>query len=89
MSIEPTARFVSIDELAKTFDVSIPTVRSWVRLGHIPDHTYVKIAKTYRFDIEKLKELWFNASKATNPIVEPANTKQLQLELVVDPDKDL
>ena len=43
--------FVSIDDIAKHFSVSVSTVRAWVRQKHIPEDTYVKIGKTYRFRV--------------------------------------
>ena len=47
---EPAEPFVQIEELAKHFAVSISTIRSWVRQGHIPKTTYIKIGNTYRFN---------------------------------------
>jgi len=44
--------FVPIEELAKHFSVSISTIRAWVRQGHIPKDTYIKVGNTYRFSIE-------------------------------------
>jgi len=43
--------FVSIDDIAKHFSVSVSTVRAWIRQKHIPEDTYVKIGKTYRFRV--------------------------------------
>ena len=40
---------VPIENLAEHFAVSISTIRTWVRQGHIPRNTYVKIGNTYRF----------------------------------------
>lgn len=41
--------YVGISEMAKYFKVSVSTVRSWVRRGVLPNNTYLKIGKTYRF----------------------------------------
>ena len=35
--------FVAIEDLANHFAVSVSTIRSWVRQGHIPKNTYIKI----------------------------------------------
>ena len=35
--------FVPIEDLAKHFNVSISTVRAWIRQEHIPKDTYIKI----------------------------------------------
>jgi len=47
-------KFVPIEDLAKHFVVSVSTVRTWVRQGHIPTDTYLKIGNTYRFNIPKV-----------------------------------
>lgn len=49
-------KFVPIEDLAKHFVVSVSTVRTWVRQGHIPTDTYLKIGNTYRFNIPKVIE---------------------------------
>ena len=38
--------FVTIEDVAKHFSVSVSTVRAWVSQKHIPEDTYVKIGKT-------------------------------------------
>ena len=43
--------FVTIEDVAKHFSVSVSTVRAWVRQKHIPKDTYVKIGNTYRFRV--------------------------------------
>ena len=47
-----TNEFVSIEDVAKHFTVSVSTARAWVRQGEIPKNTYVKIGKTYRFKLD-------------------------------------
>jgi predicted site-specific integrase-resolvase len=80
---------VTIDVLAKRLTISVSTVRSWVRQGFIPRDTYMQIAKTYRFDYERVVEA-LKAYKAGPPIpAEMVKTEQLELDLVVHPDKDL
>jgi excisionase family DNA binding protein len=46
--------FVTIEDLAKHFNVSESTARLWVRNGHIPKDAYIKIGNVYRFDLEKV-----------------------------------
>lgn len=43
--------FVPIDDIAKHFSVSVSTIRTWVRQGHIPKDTYIKVGNTYRFSL--------------------------------------
>jgi len=43
--------FVPIEDLSKHFSVSVSTIRAWVRQGHIPKTTYIKVGNTYRFSV--------------------------------------
>jgi len=43
---------VRVEEVANTLGVKPTTVQEWVRNGSIPKHTYLKVGKTYRFDIK-------------------------------------
>lgn len=47
-----TGPFVPIEDLSKHFSVSVSTIRAWVRQGHIPKHTYIKVGNTYRFSVD-------------------------------------
>ena len=51
-----TNEFVSIEDVAKHFTVSVSTARAWVRQGEIPKNTYIKIGKTYRFKLDAVVE---------------------------------
>lgn len=87
--------FVPIEELAKHFTVSVSTVRAWVRQGHIPKDTYLKIGNTYRFNVSKVVDALSNtpkdepeAPKAEAPVT--ANPVPVQLELAFNnPDEDI
>ena len=46
--------FVPIEDVANHFSVSVSTIRGWVRKGHIPKDTYIKVGNTYRFAIDKV-----------------------------------
>lgn len=48
--------FVPIEDLSKHFSVSVSTIRGWVRKGHIPKNTYIKVGNTYRFSIADVSE---------------------------------
>jgi excisionase family DNA binding protein len=48
--------YVPIEDLAKHFSVSVSTIRAWVRQGHIPKETFLKVGNTYRFCIEDVAE---------------------------------
>ncbi len=55
--------FVLIDDVAKHFVVSVPTVRAWVRTGAIPKSTYIKIGTIYRFNLPLVVEALTTAPK--------------------------
>jgi hypothetical protein len=88
MNDEP---LVPIEDLAKKFTVSISTVRAWVREGHIPDYTYIKIGSTYRYDVAKVMDALMLPKPETAPETEPAKPGDpVQLELPFNnPDEDL
>ena len=45
-----------IEDVAKHFQVSVSTVRAWLRQGRIPDSTFIKVNEIYRFNISKLQD---------------------------------
>tara|TARA_R100001369_G_scaffold32931_1_gene57967 strand:- start:2414 stop:2710 length:297 start_codon:yes stop_codon:yes gene_type:complete len=49
-------KFVPMEELAEHFAVSVSTIRSWIRKGHIPSHAFVKAGPTYRFKISDVTD---------------------------------
>lgn len=88
---------IPIEDVARHFTVSVSTVRAWVRQGHIPRSTYVKIGNTYRFN---LSEILASLSKRPSAEPQPAlvteaeltalSTQPVQLELdFANPDKDI
>jgi excisionase family DNA binding protein len=88
--------FVPIEDLAKHFTVSVSTVRAWVRQGHIPKDTYLKIGNTYRFNVSKVVDALSNkpddepqAPKPEAPVTAEAPVP-VQLELAFnDPNEDM
>ena len=50
------SEFVGIEDVAKHFNVSVSTARAWGRQKEIPENTYVKIGKTYRFKLDAVVE---------------------------------
>jgi excisionase family DNA binding protein len=73
MNEEP---FVQIEELSKHFAVSISTIRAWVRQGHIPKSTYIKIGNTYRF----------NKTSVIQDVHEESTETQLEFDFNADED---
>jgi len=62
--VEP---YVSIEVLAKTFMVSISTIRTWMRAGYIPSSTYIKIGSTYRFQPKRVEAALAAVSNQQDP----------------------
>lgn len=75
---------VPIEDVAKHFTVSISTIRGWLRQGHIPRDTYMKLGNTYRFQLSKVVDALTKRERADNPEPSP----QLELNFS-DPDKDI
>ena len=60
MNKEP---LVTITEVAEHFGVSTALIRTWVREGHIPHDSYIKVGSVYRFQLEAISTAML-ASKA-------------------------
>jgi excisionase family DNA binding protein len=43
--------YVSIEEVAKYYSVSVSTVRTWIRTGKLTTTDFLKLGNTYRFKI--------------------------------------
>lgn len=47
----PSTPYVTLEDAAKHFLVSVSTFRSWVRAGIVPKDTYIQAGSVYRFDL--------------------------------------
>ena len=45
-------KLVPIEDVSEHLNVSVSTVRKWIRDGVIPENTYMKVGYTQRFDLE-------------------------------------
>lgn len=60
--------YVTIDEVARKLHISLPTVRSWVKAGHIGTQAYIRVGTTYRFNMGAvLQSLHGAASEEEEP----------------------
>jgi excisionase family DNA binding protein len=48
-------KYLTIQELAEHFTVSVSTVRAWIRTGAIPESKYLKVGNTYRFKVQEVE----------------------------------
>jgi hypothetical protein len=46
--------FVPLERVAECLSVSPSTVRNCMKDGRIPDYTYFKVGKNYRFDLDTI-----------------------------------
>jgi len=61
-------KFVQIEDIARKLHVSVSTVRTWIRQGHIPADTYIKVGKTYRFSENDVLDALVTAPKPVQVI---------------------
>ena len=74
--------FVAIEDLANHFAVSVSTIRSWVRQGHIPKNTY-------RFDKTRVSDALTSLNvDLEGPSVkhEEHDDRQLEFDFTADED---
>jgi excisionase family DNA binding protein len=84
-----TETFVQIEDLAKHFAVSISTIRAWVRQGHIPKATYIKIGNTYRFNKTAVSAALTKAMQDVDEAPEVVAEDNRQIEMNFDTDQDV
>jgi excisionase family DNA binding protein len=95
--------FVTIESLAQYFCVSVSTIRAWVRQGHIPENTYIKLGNTYRFNRDAVEQALMGMHKEEGPqdamigvagvagvgaTMDEAVVDEAQLEFDFDADED-
>jgi|TARA_R110000803_G_scaffold33745_4_gene73833 excisionase family DNA binding protein len=57
-------QFSTVEDVAKHFQVSVATVRAWVRKGSIPESTYAHFGNTYRFKLSAVVDAVMGARSA-------------------------
>lgn len=103
--VKEKSPFVTIENLAQYFCVSVSTIRAWVRQGYIPETTYIKLGNTYRFNREQVAEaltkmrkdevepdhntLTVTAVGMTGTVMVETETEEDQLEFDFDADEDV
>ena len=55
--------YVSIDQLAEYFGVSVSSIRVWVRKNKIDPTTYIRVGTTYRFHLKAVEDSLLHANK--------------------------
>lgn len=80
--------FVTIESLAQYFCVSVSTIRAWVRQGHIPENTYIKLGNTYRFNREAVEHALMGMQKDEEPPASEAAVGAVGVAAVVVADEE-
>jgi excisionase family DNA binding protein len=85
-----TDQYVGIEAVANYFNVSISTVRNWIKSNTIPASLVLKIGHTHRFKIADI-EAALKGSPEPASAVQPdiSDSTQVQLELDFNPDEDI
>jgi len=73
-------QLATIEELAKHFRVSVSTTRAWLRNGHVPQNTYIKVGNTYRFKVAAVEAAMLSGESG------PEGNTLVDLGLSVDED---
>lgn len=87
--------YVTIQGVADFFQVSVPTVRGWVKKGVIPPSSYLKISGTYRFRLDEVemslrgRSIPQDATPLEKEVAVAAVSDPRQLELNFNPDEDI
>lgn len=89
-------QYVSIDDVAKYYSVSVSTVRAWIRSGKLTSSDFLKLGNTYRFKIADVDAALRRKSADETPAPAPApaeatadSAAPVQLELNFNPDQDV
>ena len=87
--------YVSIEDVAKYYSVSVSTIRTWIRTGKLTTTDFLKLGNTYRFKIADVDAALrrVSADATPEPVAPAADTPDpkapVQLELDFNPDKDV
>ena len=76
---EPT-KFVPLETVAETLSVSPSTVRNCMKDGRIPDYTYFKVGKNYRFDLQTIIAIMRDGKVAPQQV-------EVKQEVIAQPEK--
>ena len=75
------SEYCTTEELAAHFALAVPTIRHWVKLGHIPESTYMKVGNTYRFNLRKVEAALLNepdTKSVIDKVEEPTEVEEAE-----------
>ena len=81
MNEESSSKLVQFKEVAEHFDVSVQTVRNWVREKKIP---FIKIGNVYRFRVKDIEESLLSDSQSQIEEVDEEGMTESQIQSGID-----
>ena len=75
-------KFVPLETVAETLSVSPSTVRNCMKDGRIPDYTFFKVGKNYRFDLQTIIALFREGKISPTAAPQQPQAKQEVTETV-------
>lgn len=75
-----TSPFETTEGVAEYFNVSVWTVRDWVKRGIIPASAYIKVAKTTRFKLDQVEAALVSVMSMDEPEPEQSVEQEESVE---------
>lgn len=80
--------YVPITTVTEVLSVSQPTVRNWMRSGRIPEHTFFRVGKNFRFNLDEILRV-FQESETSQYKKEPQPQPEAKQAVTEAPKKEL
>lgn len=75
-------KYVTAEEVADKYSISVHGIRGWRRRGIVPTHLYLKIGGQYRYDLAGLEKFFRNntAQSKSEEVKEDTRTPRQKLD---------
>lgn len=75
-----TTKYVTTAELAAHFSVSSATIMAMMKSGEIPNGTYMRLGRVFRFDLEKIEQTLLTRGDVADESEAPAPDVQYEFD---------
>jgi predicted DNA-binding transcriptional regulator AlpA len=75
-----TTKYVTTAELAAHFSVSSATIMAMMKSGEIPNGTYMRLGRVFRFDLEKIEQTLLTRGDIADDSEAPAPAVQYEFD---------
>jgi hypothetical protein len=75
-----TTKYVTTAELAAHFSVSSATIMAMMKSGEIPNGTYMRLGRVFRFDLEKIEQTLLTRGDVASESEVPAPDVQYEFD---------